>query len=171
MSLFILNKQALANIDDLTTPSATAKYPIGYEIVLQDSITGYMKKYIYVKNLNASTTAKSALIVGLSGTAGSELVVTTPATSAVYQIAGVANTAVAANYYFFLQTYGDTTVVSTTDTTAGNTGILANAVTTVTDSAAATETGETFCVIKDTVTGSVDCDVFLVGKRIIIVTP
>lgn len=171
MALQILNRQALANIQDLTTPSATAKYPIGFEVSIMDNSTGYMKKYIYVKNLNDVTAAKAAVVVGLSGTAGSELVIAAPATSAVYQIAGVVNMAVAANYYFFLQIYGDTTVVSTTDTVAGNTAILANGVTTVTDSGAATETGETIGVIKTTATGSVDVSLFLLGKRIIIVTP
>ena len=170
MALELLNRQTLASITDLTTPTATAKYPIGLEVSIMDNSTGYMKKYIYVKNLNATTSAKAAMVVGLSGTAGSELVVAEPATSAVYQIAGVANVEVAANYYFFLQVYGDTTVVSTTDTTVGNTGILANGVTTVTDSAAATVTGETIGIIKTTATGSVDISLFLTGERIIIVT-
>lgn len=170
MALELLNRQSLASITDLTTPTATAKYPIGLEVSIMDNATGYMKKYIYVKNLNATTSAKAAMVVGLSGTAGSELVVAEPATSAVYQIAGVANVEVAANYYFFLQVYGDTTVVSTTDTTVGNTGILANGVTTVTDSAAATVTGETIGIIKTTATGSVDISLFLTGERIIIVT-
>lgn len=168
MALEILNRQALGNITDLTTPTATAKYPIGFTVSLMDTATGYMKQFIYVKNRAASLAAKATSTVALAGTVGAELVTAVPATSTVPLIAGVANVAVTANYYFFLQVYGDTTVTTAGATTAGNTGKLANGAATITDELGSTETAKTLGVIKTTLSGAGDATVFLINKRVAI---
>lgn len=168
MALEILNKQALGNITDLTTPTSTAQYPIGFVVSLMDSATGYMKQFMYVKNRNATLAAKATATIALSGTSGAELVTAVPATSTVPLIAGVANVSVTANYYFFLQIYGDTTIATAGATTAGNTGKLANGVATITDEAGTGETAKTLGVIKTTLSGAGDATVFLINKRVAI---
>lgn len=168
MALEILNKQALGNITDLTTPTATAQYPLGLVISLMDTATGYMKQFMYVKNRAASLAAKATATIALSATAGAELVTAVPATSTVPLIAGVANVAVTSGYYFFIQIYGDTTITSAGATTAGNTGKLANGAATITDEAGVTETAKTLGIIKNTLSGAGNASVFLINKRVTI---
>lgn len=162
------SRQALGNIADLSTASATAQYRVGTEVETIDNSTGKLRKYIYIKNSASSLAAKATSVITLSGTNGAELVAGVPATSTVYILAGVSNITVAANYYFWLQTYGDTTVTTAGGTTAGNTGKLANGVATITDESGAVETAKTIGIIKTTLSGAGDASVFLIGKRITI---
>lgn len=164
----LYSRQALGNVADLSVASATAQYRVGTEIETIDNSTGQLRKYIYIKNSGSALAAKATSIIALSGTTGAELVAGVPATSTVYILAGVSNISVTANYYFWLQTYGDTTITTAGATTAGNTGKLANGVATITDEAGSAETAKTIGIIKTTLSGAGDASVFLLGKRITI---
>lgn len=164
----LYSRQALGNVADLSVASATAQYPVGTEIETIDNSTGQLRKYIYIKNSGSALAAKATSIITLSGTTGAELVAGVPATSTVYILAGVSNISVTANYYFWLQTYGDTTITTAGATTAGNTGKLANGVATITDEAGSVETAKTIGIIKTTLSSAGDASVFLIGKRITI---
>jgi hypothetical protein len=160
------SRQALGNIADLGIASATAQYKVGTIAQTIDNTTGQLKKFIYIKNSNATLTAAESSIITLSSTAGAELVAGVPATSAVYQLAGVAPITVAANYYFWLQIYGDALTLTTDGVTLGNTVILANGVATVTDSTGAVELANSVGIAKTGCTGAGTITTFLLGKRV-----
>ena len=164
----LYSRQALGNIADLSVASATAQYPVGTEIETIDNATGQLKKYIYIKNSAANLAAKASSVITLSAVAGAELVAGVPATSTVYILAGISPIAVTANYYFWLQTYGNALTLTANSVTTGNTVKLANGVATVTDESGVAETAKTIGIAKSDCTGAGTVTTFLIGKRITI---
>lgn len=160
------SRQALGNIADLGIASAVAQYKVGTIVETIDNSTGQLKKYIYIKNSNATLTAAESSIITLSATAGAELVAGVPATSAVYKLAGVAPITVPANYFFWLQIYGNALTLTTDTVVLGNTVILADGVATVTDSTGTAELANSVGIAKTGCTGAGVITTFLLGKRV-----
>lgn len=161
MTEFILNKQALKSAEDLTTPTSTAKYGLGFEVETIDE-NDDVRKYIYVKNGSGALTAADAVVVTPAFS------VATPATAAFTVIGGIANVAVAANAYFFLQIKGKTIASTAAGVTANNTGKLTNTNKTVTDESGAVQTAKTFCVFNEglAAAGKASVTLFGIGQQI-----
>ena len=161
MAEFLLNKQALKSAEDLTTPTSTAKYGLGFEVETIDE-NNDVRKYIYVKNGSGALVATDAVVVTPA------FAVATPATAAFTVIGGIANVAVSANAYFFLQIKGKAIATTAGSTTANNTGKLTNDAKTVTDESGAVQTAKTFCVINEALAsaGKASVTLFGIGQQI-----
>ena len=69
------------NEKDLTTPTASQKYPLGHQIEVFDSVSKARKVFKYVK-AHAALTAYQPYIVSSAATAGSEVITGAAATLA-----------------------------------------------------------------------------------------
>lgn len=109
----------LGNIDDLTTPTTTAKYPLGEVLELEDSSSHAVKRYMYVY-APSTCTAATPYMITWTATAGAEVEAITVATMAVPgRLVGVPPATITATYYGWIQVYGDCTALGAyTDTYA-----------------------------------------------------
>lgn len=171
MQHFINHPVSLSEVD-LVTPTSTAKYPLGFQITVgekanisSETASTASKRFVYVK-ASAALTAKNVYLIQPSGTAGGEVGTATPATSSVAMGCGVANVAFTSGYFGFLQIEGDTQITSAGATTAGNTGKLANGVTTVTDEAGTAVTAKTIGYIKNTLGAAGTANVYLINQKV-----
>lgn len=153
MAEFLLNKQALNSAEDLTTPTSTAKYGLGFEVETIDENKN-VRKYIYVK-AGAALDAKDTVMVNAG------FVAVAPSTSAFAKITGVANVGVASGDFFFLQIKGQTIAKSAGNTTADHYTKLITALKTVTDSGSIV--ASTNAIINESRTGAGDVSITLLG--------
>jgi hypothetical protein len=157
-------RTALGNVSDLTTPTLLQNYVLGTVVEIIDDTYKSIKKFMYVKS-HGTLTIYNAYFIAYSSTAGSEVITVGATTSAILKIACIAPATFTSGYYGFVQIEGDCTVASTGNTTAGNTGKLADSVSTVTDETAATETASTIGVFKTTQSaGAANVSFCLQGK-------
>ena len=159
----------LQSIDEASdnTPTSTQKFPLGAIITTSEPFgsTACVKKFMYIQAPVAGLSAYNVYLIDYSGVYGTEVVVATPATSAVYRTYGVTQNDFTTSYYGWIQIEGDCTATSTTDTTLGYTGKCANGVTTVTDEGAVTISASSIGMWKKTGTGSGNRAFYLFGQR------
>lgn len=115
----VYNPLALGNASDLTTPSSTQDYPLGYIVEINDETNAVVNKYMYVTGKSGDTAVNSVVVIDLSSTAGAELIIAQPASTSVDRWYGVTNVVFTADYYGFVQIQGYTTVITTGAVTAG----------------------------------------------------
>ena len=152
-------------LEDLSTPSSTAQYPLGHEVSIIDS-NGILQTYKYVKAA-AGLTAGGAYVIEPDLTAVRKTAV--PATSAVAKEFGFAPVAFTINYYGFLLVEGKITNAASAGATAsGNTCSLANGVITVTDETGAVETAKTVGILGTTAIGAGTVTVLVKRKSVTI---
>lgn len=171
MTQTINTRFALANIADLTNPSATQDYKLGIVIEIQDDATKSIKKYKYVKS-HGALTQYQPYVVTASSTAGSEVITAAPVTivSAVVEI-GIPQVAFTAGYYGFVLIEGKGTAVITSATyVTGNALKLTNAATSLIAASTATiATINTSAYLIAATTGTSGA-VILPGNRVEITT-
>lgn len=118
MSTTLLNRMALGNKSDLTTPTSTQQYTLGYVYEELDTDKYAVRKYMYVKS-HGALTAYQPYIVSLSATAGSEVITAAPATlAAPGSLICVPQVAFTSGYYGFVLIQGDGSVLMTAETYA-----------------------------------------------------
>jgi hypothetical protein len=119
MSKALNTRMALGNISDLTTPTATQQYPLGFVATIDDSDVKMVKKYIYVK-AHGALTQYQPYVLNFTGTSGAEVKTAAPATTAapgqkvcVPQVAFTSTL-----LYGFVQIEGDCSCLLTSETYA-----------------------------------------------------
>jgi len=118
MSKAIGYRDGLGNEADLTTPTSTQVYPLGYRTTIYDSATKMEKEFIYVKS-HAGLTQYQPYVLNWTGTAGSEVKTAAPATTAAPgQMVCVPQVAFTSGYYGFVQIKGDCTCLLANETKA-----------------------------------------------------
>lgn len=116
MSTTVYNRLGLGNKSDLTVPTSTQQYPLGYICVEEDSSSTAIRKYMYVKS-HTALTAYQPYIVSISGTSGSEIITAAPATlSAPGSLICVPQVDFTSGYYGFVVIEGDCSVLMTAET-------------------------------------------------------
>jgi len=105
MGKAILNPIAVVE-EDLTTPSSTAKYPLGLEVsVLDSSASSGIKKFMYVKS-HGALTVNQPYVLSISNTG--YFVSAAPATlAAPGSLVVVPQVAFTSGYYGFVQFEGE----------------------------------------------------------------
>ena len=157
--------QNIGNIGDITTPTSTQLYPLGYTRTYKDvsGTTGQAITYIYVQAA-AALTQYGVYVLAFSSTAGSEFTTATPTSLAVYQNIVVPQVAFTSGYYGFVAIEGYAKVNPTAIPTAGHYGTAVNGAITATDSA--TLTTASFCQFLSTAASATPC--ILIGAKVII---
>lgn len=116
MATVLENRLALGNKSDLTTPTSTRQYRLGYIYSEIDDTTQVVKRYIYVKS-HAALTQYQPYVITNGGTAGSEWITGAPATLAsAVVLVGVPQIAFTSGYYGFVQIEGNATGLITAST-------------------------------------------------------
>jgi len=158
---------SLGNIGDLTTPTSTPQYPLGFRFKIKESHgatgTEYMTEYIYIKATGALT-AYVPLMMNYSGTDAAEITTTAIATSSVYREIVVPQVAFTSGYYCFVPIKGYCLVNPDTTPTAGHYGTAVNGTPTVAVDAASIAV-TAFCVFLPTVAASAT-PCLLLGTRV-----
>ena len=160
----LTTRVALGKIEDLTIPTSTQEYPLGLEVVVEDSDTKTIKKFIYVKS-HAALTAYVPYALNFTSTAGSEVITSAPV--AISAQIGIAQVAFTSGYFGFIQTMGDCLANhagATTNTYALK--ISAAAPTVVTAESNATVTVNSFGVAK--ATGGAGTAIWLFGEQAVV---
>lgn len=118
MTKQIYLSSALGKIDDLTIPTATQEYPLGSVVVIEDEDSKALKKYIYVKS-HTALTQYQPYIIGVSATAGAEVITSAPATlGAPGSLICIPQVAFTSGYYGFVQIEGTANCLMTAETYA-----------------------------------------------------
>lgn len=157
-------RMALGNVDDLTKPTSTQNYKLGFEVTVEDSDYKTVKKFIYVKS-HAALTAYVPYALNFTSTAGSEVITSAPV--AISAQIGVPQVSFTSGYYGFIQTMGDCLAnhaAATTDTYALK--ISAAAPTVFTAESNATVTVNSFAVAKET--GGAGKHIWLFGEQAVV---
>ena len=157
--------QNMGNIGDITTPTSTQLYPLGYTRTFKDvsGTTTQTIEYIYVQAA-AALTQYGVYILAFSNTAGSEWTTGTPASLAVYQNTVVPQVAFTSGYYGFVAIAGYAKINPASTPTAGHYGTATNGAITATDSAALTTAS--FCQFLSGAASATPC--ILIGAKVII---
>jgi hypothetical protein len=157
---------ALGNEADLTVPTETQLYPLGYIATIEDSATKTVKKFIYVK-ASGALTAYVPLMIAWSSTTAAEVTTTAVATMNNYRMIGVPQQAFTSGYYGFLQIYGDAHCNCAATPTLGDALKVTNAGATVlTTEGSATWSTSTVAMSKEAATSA--ADIFLTGSLAIV---
>lgn len=135
----VFNPLALDNSLDLTTPSSTRDYPLGYEVTTYDPTKYAIKKFRYVYAPTALT-KYGVYQVAYSSNTSQEWRAKTPASTDTGLLFGIPQVAFNANTYGFVQTHGDAYISVASNTTAGYL-LFSNASATTSSST----TGGVFC--------------------------
>jgi len=155
-------RYALGNIDDITTPTTTQKYPLGAVVELEDSATKTVKRFIYVY-APSTCTIYLPYAISWTATSGQEvqgIAVATMATPG--SLVGIPPATITATYYGFIQIYGDATGYgSFTDTYSLQ--VKGNSVSAFQNNTGTTITVNTIAIAKATASTS-NAALFLVGK-------
>lgn len=163
MTNFVVQNYIAVNNDDITTPSATAKYPLGMEVDIKTT-TNEIKRFKYVKSHGALTAYVPYAING-SHTSGSETITAAPATLAsAVNLIGVPQVAFTSGYYGFVQIKGIATSAVDRAVTAGWTLEAFNAGVSLAGIATTVLVGTIGYVITTT-TAATNTSVLLIGKR------
>jgi hypothetical protein len=115
----IVEKYALDLQEDLTTPTSTRKYPMGLEVVVNDTDVFARKRFKYVKAAHSALTAFLPYQIALGYTTGAECA-TRAALKCTNSLVGVPSVAFTSNYYGFLQIEGKCYAVGTSGFSAGD---------------------------------------------------
>jgi hypothetical protein len=115
----IVEKYALNLQEDLTTPTADQKYPLGMEVVVNDTDVFARKRYKYVKAAHSALTAYVPYQLANAYTTGAEWA-TRAAIKCTNSLVGVPSVAFTSNYYGFLQVEGKCYAIGTSGFSAGN---------------------------------------------------
>ena len=88
---------------DLDNPTATAKYPLGFEVALSDTLTGLVKKFKYIQAETALTQYQPYVV----DQQANNIKTAAPATNAAkVALIGVPQVAFTDEYYGFVQVEG-----------------------------------------------------------------
>ena len=156
--------QNIGNIGDITTPTSTQLYPLGYTRTFWDKSTSASKiTYQYVQAA-ATLTQYGVYVLTYSSTAGSEFTTGTPASLAVYQQVVVPQVAFTSGYYGWVAVEGYAKVNPTSTPTAGHFGKVVNAAITATDEA--TISTASICIFLSAAASATPC--ILLGNNVII---
>jgi hypothetical protein len=110
------NRTSLANITDLTAPTATLNYPLGTELIVYNDTYKAIQRYKYIKS-HGALTQYQPYVISISGTVGSEVITAAPATLAAPGILiGIPQVAFTSGYYGFVLIEGDGSVLMTAET-------------------------------------------------------
>lgn len=165
MTTTLYNRLNLGNKNDLTTPTSTQEYPLGYIYEVSDSNTAAIKKYMYVKS-HAALTAYVPYLISASGTAGSEVITAAPATLAsAVNLIGIPQVDFTSGYYGFVQIEGKTTAALRDAATAGWTVEILNSGASLVG-LASTELVGTLGYVIATTTAATNGSVYITGKRV-----
>lgn len=162
------NRLSLGSEDDLSNPSSTAKYPLGYIAEVEDSVTKTTKKYIYVY-ASAALTAYVPYFIAWSSTSGQEVIAAAMATSAaVYRTIGIPQVAFTSGYFGFVQIQGDCKANLAGAATVGHVLVgLGNATTVLTTAGNATITTAAVAMNK-TASTTAGCGIYLFGREVFV---
>jgi len=125
----IVDKYSLATQEDLTVPTATAKYKLGSEIVVTDTTTYSRIRYKYIKAAHAPLVAFTPYQIALGYTTGAEWAsrIPIPCTNAMV---GVPQVAFTSNYYGFVAIEGKCYALGSSGYAAGDKlGLITSAAT------------------------------------------
>lgn len=130
----IIRTYAIVDAGDITKISLTQStvYKLGDRVIVYDDTVKTAKEYVYVKS-SGGCVVYGVYAITYSGTAGSEVLASAVASSAVYGLYGVAPVAITDAYYGWLQIKGVCTAKSTGNTTITHFGKAINAAATATD--------------------------------------
>ena len=164
MSSTTLNQRyAIGSTQDILTQSATPLYKLGTQITLYSEDGKAVTKWIYCKS-HGTLVQYGAYIVNQSGTAGSEVITSTPATSDdIYVLPCVSPIDVTSGYYAWMQIQGLCTYNETGSTTATHAVKLANSVATGTTEAGTTRSVNTIGFNKSGGSGATTATIVLIG--------
>jgi hypothetical protein len=164
MAIKVYNLTALGNYNDLIVPTATRQYPLGEIYDIEDTTTGAIKQYMYVKS-HTGLTAYQPYLITNSITAGSEWITAAPATlSSSVNLIGVPQVAFTSGYYGFVQISGAMSCAVDRAVTSGWTLEMLNAGTSLTGQAT-TELIGTIGLSVSTTTAAGTASVVLSGRR------
>lgn len=172
MAKAVLNRSALGNITDLTTPTATQQYSLGYRVSIKNDDYTTPQDFVYTK-IHAALTQYVPYVLRKASTSGAEVVTAAPTTMAapgeLVCVPQVAFTTSAS--YGFVQVAGNTTVVVTASTAAiaGYGYALTNGAAALTVSTSATQLVSTCAFLVTTTTGA-SASVMLIGEPVVITT-
>lgn len=108
----------IGNIGDLTTPTSTAQYPLGFVKTFKDNTNNIVAEYIYVKS-HTTLTAYQPYILDVDGTAGAQYMTIAPATIAAPGVQVVIpQVAFTSGYFGFVLLSGLGKVLMTSETYA-----------------------------------------------------
>ena len=163
-------RTALGKIEDLTTPSATQLYPLGYECVLEDTDYKTIKKFVYVQAATALT-AYVPYTIDFTSVSAAEVTTKTPVAIAANgaQIGVSSVTVPTTTPFCFLQTMGDAKANCAATPTLGDAlEVSAAAPTVFTTEGSSTVSVNSFAIYKDTATTAA-AKVWLIGNQAIVV--
>lgn len=150
----IVEKYALDLQEDLTTPTADQKYPLGMEVVVNDTSVFARKCFKYVKAAHSALTAYVPYQLANAYTTGAEWA-TRAAIKCDNSLVGVPSVAFTSNYYGFLQIEGKCYALGTSGFSAGDKLQLGNALAVVSlctsGSVLAENTACAVCLVSTTV--------------------
>jgi hypothetical protein len=160
---------ALGDMSDLTTPTSARKYELGYEVVIEDSETKMIKKFVYVKS-HGALTAYVPYVLGFTSTAAAEVKTAAPTTNTVSpgRRVCVPQVAFTSGYYGFVQIAGDCTAALANEAKAVGDylQLLNGGVTLVVDGTSASTVllGNSCAISKSATTGAGDRSIILLDK-------
>jgi hypothetical protein len=159
-------RQALGNELDITVPSVTQQYGLGYIMNVLDSDTKMLKTFMYVKDSGSGMTINVPYTIDYTGTAGGEVTAKTPVALAGCKI-GVPQVAFTASYYGFVQIGGDCKIACAASTTILHALLISAAAPTVaTDEGQATVSVNTFAIAKATSTPAATLACVLLNRSV-----
>jgi hypothetical protein len=115
----IIAKYALALQEHLKTPTSTQKYPLGTEVIVNDTTLYAQKRYKYVKATHAALTAYLPYQLYQTYTTGAEWGTRVPIPT-INQLVGIPQVAFTSNYYGFVQIEGKGYAVGSSGFAAGD---------------------------------------------------
>jgi hypothetical protein len=158
---------SLNKIEDLTTPTSTAKYPLGVEVIIEDSAYKAVKRYKYVYAPTGGLTQYVPYNISNTQESGKEVVAIAPAaTSGVVSLIGWPQVAITSGYYGFVQVEGNlTSVLTAASGVAGLTYKVLAGGTTLTRTAGTTQT-PLICAYLVTTTSGTSGSMYAPGYRV-----
>ena len=159
---------ALGSEQDLTVPTSTQKYPLGFVYECEDSNTKTIQKFMYVYG-GSGLTANLPYMISYTSTTAQEIKPITPATFGdPGKIICVPQVAIASTYYGFVQIQGYCEAAIAASITAGYYLSVENSATTFTSDETTTPSNETVAVAIDATTGAATGTIYLNGRKAII---
>ena len=168
----LLLNYSQVNEKDIITPTAVAKYPLGFLLEVFDSVSKARKVFKYVKS-HAALTAYQPYVISASGTVGSEIITAAPATlAAPGLLVCIPQVVIASGYYGFVLIEGEGKVLMTAQTyAAGDFLRLINAGTALLvegTSGSTVQLVSSSAICKETGTTAVARKVYLLGDKAIL---